>query len=338
VTAKLTIAIPTFNRSRLLRRALESAIAQKSEAIEILVSDNGSTDDTPRLISAYQDPRLRKMRREDTVSRAMHGTLIFAAVKTEFVLVLSDDDYIDPDFSTDVLALFSEHPQLSFVYTGCIEHYDELELPALVGPRVEPSLDFIAAHFDGRRQVSWCACVTRTEDLRRIGPQPEDRICGDMYFWTRIAFQGPVGCVVRPLSHYTALLPGGDNESRTTPVLAWARDVERLTIEVRQSVLGTDATDGYRRSLDGKMKAYLTRSIANQFIWARIFGMSRAACWAILPAALRFKGWRPGVLIRVISAMIIPRIQLRNLTIHGIARLAKKRRFALSGRMGGRTP
>ena len=41
---RLTIAIPTVNRARLLPRAIESALAQTSSEIEIIVSDNGSTE------------------------------------------------------------------------------------------------------------------------------------------------------------------------------------------------------------------------------------------------------------------------------------------------------
>lgn len=325
MNARLTIAIPTYNRSRLLRRALESALAQTSEEIEILVSDNGSSDDTPAVIASYQDPRLRSVRRPLTVPRGQHGTLIFAEIRTEFVLALSDDDYIDPDFAAEILRLFDTHPQLSFAYTGCLEHYDDQVLPALVGPAIEASLDFIAAHYAGQRQVSWCACVTRVADLRRIGPQPQDRICGDMFFWTQIAFQGPVGCVRRPLAHYSVLLPGGDNESRTTPIIAWAKDISRLAGEVQQRCRDAAAPASYRAALQAHIHTYLARSIANQFLWARIYGMSRLACVALVPAALHFTRLNLPALMRLLAACLLPSAWLRRLILRGISRLARER-------------
>lgn len=88
IVRRLTIAIPTVNRVDLLKRSLESALAQTSDEIEILVSDNGSTDATPQLLAGFHDPRLRVVRREVTVPRAQHGSLIFAEINTEFVLVL----------------------------------------------------------------------------------------------------------------------------------------------------------------------------------------------------------------------------------------------------------
>jgi glycosyltransferase involved in cell wall biosynthesis len=325
MTAKLTIAIPTFNRAALFRRALQSALAQTSDQIAILVSDNGSTDETPSIVAQYSDRRLRSIRHETTVTRAQHGTLIFAATNTEFILVLSDDDYIEPDFSGEIIRLFDEHPELSFAYTGCLEHYDDAALPALVGPRVESSLDFIAAHYSGKRQVSWCACVTRVRDLRSIGPQPDDRIIGDMYFWTKIAFQGPVGCVSRSLSHYTVLAPGGDNESRTTPILAWAQDVKRLADEVMVNVRKAGASPQYQAALALDMGKSLTRSIGNQFLWARLYGMSRAACLGLLPQCLRFKGWNMQSYLRVAAAMVLTRRAIRNLVVRSVAKMAVSR-------------
>ncbi len=97
MTARMTIAIPTLNRAELLIRALDSALAQTSDEIEILVSDNGSSDATQAILIGYNDPRLRKIRWESTVPRAQHGALIFAQIATEFVLVLSGDDFLEPD-------------------------------------------------------------------------------------------------------------------------------------------------------------------------------------------------------------------------------------------------
>jgi glycosyltransferase involved in cell wall biosynthesis len=331
MTARLTIAIPTYNRADLLPRALESALAQTSNEVEILVSDNGSRDGTPALLEAYQSDRLRKVRREDTVSRAEHGTLIFAQVRTEFVLVLSDDDYIEPEFAEEVLKLFDRHPELSFVYTGCWEHYDDVQLPARVGPEIESSLRFIAAHSANQRQVSWCACVTRVADLRRIGPQPEDRICGDMFFWTKIAFQGPVGCVARPLAHYVVLRPNGDNESRTTPIVAWAEDTKKLQREILQNIKPQDwhVIDEY--SLRSNMRGYLVGTLGNQFIWARISGMSRWDCLKVLPYCFTILGWGAGSTLPVFAALLLSRNALRQLVLNNAKKLAKKRGFRQTG-------
>jgi glycosyltransferase involved in cell wall biosynthesis len=326
MTARLTIAIPTYNRAELLVRALESALAQTSEEIEILVSDNGSTDNTQAVLKTYHSARLRTIKWDNTVPRAQHGTLIFIEVKTPFVLVLSDDDYIEPEFAHEVLELFDRHPELSFVYTGCIEHYDDQELPSLVGPEIEDSLSFIAAHYANKRQISWCACVTRVADLHRIGPQPDERLIGDMFFWTKIAFLGPVGCVARPLAHYDVLRPSGDNESRTIPIIEWAEDVKRLQNDVMASAkqYGADKNLQTRLALD--MHRYFIKSTSNQFIWARISGMRRWDCLKTLPSSFRLGGRIPKNPLRILAALTLSGTILRYLVVSNVQKLALRRK------------
>jgi glycosyltransferase involved in cell wall biosynthesis len=322
---RLTIAIPTYNRAVLLQKSLASALAQTSADIQILVSDNGSTDGTAALLAQYDDPRLRKIRHETTMPRAEHGAFLFSVIETEFVLCLSDDDWIEPEFAAEALRLCDEHPEISFAYTGCIEHYDDAELPALVGPRVEAPLDFFVAHYAGRRQVSWCACVLRVQDIRDCGPQPPDRMIGDMFFWTKIGFKGPVGCVARPLSHYSVLRPGGDNESRTLPILTWGNEVRLLAQEVFARAEQAGMEDRAKAALLRDMGHYTTRSLANQFIWGRISGMSRTACLAQVWPCLQFSGWTVGNFTRVAAAIILPRKLLRRITVGAAAKMALRR-------------
>ncbi|MDE8350053.1 MAG: glycosyltransferase family A protein [Acidocella sp.] len=322
---RLTIAIPTLNRVDLLKRSLESALAQTSDEVEILVSDNGSTDTTAQFLASYHDPRLRVIRHAVTVPRAQHGTLIFAEITTEFVLVLSDDDWIEPEFAEQVLALFQRHPELSFVYTGCFEHYDDVVLPAVVGPEVESSFAFIAAQAANRRQVSWCACVTRVADLRRFGPQPDERIMGDMFFWTKIAFLGPVGCVAQPLAHYVVLRPQGDNESRATPIIAWAEDTKKLHDEIIANVKRYGGQADYLAALRVDINRYMWGTVANQFIWARLSGMAPWQCVESLPYCFKLKGWRLLNLLPMLAALLFPKKLVRALVLKRARRLSAYR-------------
>ena len=232
MTPRLTIAIPTVNRAGLLGRAIESALAQTSPDIEIIVSDNGSTDNTQAVIKRYLGRGLRTYRHPSTMPATKHGQFLVEQAHGEFFLGLSDDDFLEPEFAAEVLALFDRHTELSFVYTGCAVHYEDCLVPAVVGPPLETGASFLAAHYAGKREVSWCACVTRVRDLLELGPQPDDCIIGDMFYWTKLAFRGPVGCIPRVLSHYVLLRSQNDNMSHGTPPLVWARESRALANDV----------------------------------------------------------------------------------------------------------
>lgn len=325
MTPRLTIAIPTVNRAGLLGRAIESALAQTSPDIEIIVSDNGSTDDTPAVIEHYAGRGLRTFRHPSTIPATNHGQFLVEQARGEFFVGLSDDDYLEPEFAAEVIALFDQHPELSFVYTGCDIHYDDCQVPALVGPRVEPGPDFLAAHYADQREVCWCACATRVRDLLELGPHPENCVIGDMYFWTKLAFRGPVGCVQRVLSHYILFRSQNDNVSHGTAPPVWARESQELVGGVIEAFRRQGA-DAHRLSkLQTDCRRHVGRSTANQFVWTRIRGATRTQAWRWVIDCVPYLSPHPVVLSRLIAALVLPRTILKRLLLSSAKRLAGTR-------------
>jgi glycosyltransferase involved in cell wall biosynthesis len=322
---RLTIAIPTVNRAPLLGRAMESALSQTSTAIEIIVSDNGSTDETPAVIQRHAGRGLRTFRHPSTMSAAKHGQFLIEQARGEFFLGLSDDDYLEPEFAAEVLALFDRHTDLSCVYTGCAVHYEDCQVPALVGPSVESGRTFLAEHYAGRREVSWCACVTRVRDLREVGPQPEDRLMGDMFFWTKLAFKGPVGCIPRVLSHYVLLRSRNDNMSHGAPPALWAHEVQVTALEVLELSRRSGADSSCLSRLRADSRRYLARSAANQFVWNRLRGAGAIQALGWIPGCLPYLSGNLTAWTRVSAAVMLPSKVLRRLLLNAAARLAEGR-------------
>ena len=307
---KLTIAIPTLDRCQLLVRAIDSALAQTASEIEIIVSNNGSRDGTREMLAAYTDPRLRIFQRDETIDACSHGNFLLAQARGELFLGLSDDDYITPDFAARVIAFFAEHPQIGFAYTGCDIHYAGVVVPAKTGPAVESGTNFLHAFLDGCRDVCWCACVTRCADLRTIGDIPQGTICGDMFYWTKLAARAPVGCIDETLSHYIAFRDDVANHSCGTPVAAWAAEVEALAgamSSVCAAAMPTEAS-----ALRDIAAIFVARSTADQFIWNALRGASRGALLSALPRVRRqLGGGDSGKWLRIAAAIAAPRRLLR---------------------------
>lgn len=322
---RLTIGIPTLNRAGLLGRAIDSALAQTSKEIEIVVSDNASTDRTPEVLRPYTDRGVRIFRQPETIPASQNGAFLINEARGEFFVGLSDDDYLEPDFAEKVLALYDRHPELSFVYTGCAVHYDDVQVPALVGPEVESGLDFLLGHYEGRREVSWCACVTRVCNLRALGPQPDDRILGDMYFWTKMAFLGPVGCVPEVVSHYILFRTQNDNISHGTSPKLWASEQRLLADEVIAGSQKVGAGADYLERLRAASKEYVARTAANQFVWTRIRGARVGRAWGWSLECLPYIGWNFRGLSRLGAGMLLPRDILRRLLLKGAEEQRRER-------------
>jgi glycosyltransferase involved in cell wall biosynthesis len=115
----VTIAIPTYNRAdTYLPQALRSALAQDYPALEILVSDNASTDGTPALVQSFEDPRLRYVRHEQNIGGKANWTFCVHQARGTYFLLLHDDDLIDPDFVTLCIGAAEGRDDLGIIRTG----------------------------------------------------------------------------------------------------------------------------------------------------------------------------------------------------------------------------
>lgn len=120
----VVIGIPTYNRSALLRRCVASALAQSHPRIQVLISDNASTDDTQAFCSDLQrqDPRVRYLRHPVNIGPTANFNAVFAQARGDFYMWLADDDWIDPEYVERCVAVLLARPQ-AVVACG-LAHYE----------------------------------------------------------------------------------------------------------------------------------------------------------------------------------------------------------------------
>src|ERR1700716_3941607 len=91
---RFSIIIPTFRRAQLLGDAIRAALAQSHTNREILVVDDGSPDDTPRVAATFGDA-IRYFRQENKGKSAALNRGILAS-EGDVIIVLDDDDLFPP--------------------------------------------------------------------------------------------------------------------------------------------------------------------------------------------------------------------------------------------------
>ncbi|MDP2875640.1 MAG: glycosyltransferase [Holophaga sp.] len=114
----LTIALMTHNRSRYLRQTLESVLNQTYRDFDLLVLDNGSTDDTTQVVSECKDPRLTYIRHPPGHGPEYNGYSALWFSRTKRLLFAHDDDILEPTMVEKQMKMMDAHPRMVAVATN----------------------------------------------------------------------------------------------------------------------------------------------------------------------------------------------------------------------------
>lgn len=113
----VTIAIPTFNRADRLTRTISSALAQTHGNIELIISDNASTDDTEALCTQFaaKDHRVQYVRHHSNLGPSANFNWLLSQGNGKYFMWLGDDDWIDPNYIEECLGQLASDQSLAVV-------------------------------------------------------------------------------------------------------------------------------------------------------------------------------------------------------------------------------
>lgn len=168
----VTIGIPTYNRGHgYMREALESALAQTYPNLEIIVADNCSSDGTGEVVASYADPRIRYFRHEPGIKPNDNLNFCLHQAQGAYVLLLHDDDKIDPDFVAACMRGLDSEAETGIIRTGVrtIDPKGNLtgEVPNRAGGL--STADYFLAWFEGKTSFYMCNTLHNTRRLKEIG-------------------------------------------------------------------------------------------------------------------------------------------------------------------------
>jgi glycosyltransferase involved in cell wall biosynthesis len=195
---KVSVIIPTFNRCAFIGAAMESVLAQDYQNLEVLVVDDGSTDDTAFILAAVEDSRLRYVR-QDNRGRSHARNVALELATGSYIAFLDSDDLYLPGKLTLQVNYLESHPSVGMVYTSatCI---DEAGQPLEYTYRAEASGDVYAqVAFFQPLTITLPTVMIRREVLALVGLFDErmERF-EDTDLWRRIAKRYQVGAITEP--------------------------------------------------------------------------------------------------------------------------------------------
>jgi glycosyltransferase involved in cell wall biosynthesis len=171
-TPLISIGIPTYNRANsYLKHALRSAVNQTYQNIEIIVSDNCSTDNTESVVQEFNDPRIRYYRQNENRGPLNNCNFCLEQSRGKYFLLLLDDDLIDDDFLSTCMDAVKCPDEPGIVLTGARQIDSAGNVLSATHNTVSgySTADFILGWFDNKVPLYLCSTLFNTKGLKQLG-------------------------------------------------------------------------------------------------------------------------------------------------------------------------
>ena len=297
----ISVVIPTYNSGHLLVQAVDSVLAQTVAPAEIIVVDDGSTDDTRERLRPYSRVVRHVFQENQGVSAARNCGV--CAARGELVAFLDADDVWHPRKLELQTRVFVEDPGLGLLGTGTFD-WPAAAFPEGGPDQPGPVVPVTWRQLAVKNYLSTSSVVARRNLLIQAGPfdtrlqGPEDR---DL--WLRVAEIARIANLDRPLTGYRAMVPGSLSKRAATCQAGMLRILRKMDER--------GAWEG-RRLLRRKSFGYLYHSCAylhaSEGSYVKALGnLMRSFAWYPLPyrrSEVRTRFERPKRLVVTLLRML----------------------------------
>lgn len=217
---RVSVIIPTYNRAHMIVECLDSVLNQTYGDFEAIVVDDGSTDDTEKVVKPYLD-RITYIKQENQGNAAARNAGIREA-KGEILAFNDSDDLWLPDKLERQVRYLDEHPDVDMVCGNGVFFGDQ----KIEGKKVIPDKRAVPLESDGvtlkaifmKSSIRTPTIVARRHVIEATGGfDPDFKVCVDLDFAFRVLMKFKVAFINQPLfklRRHTGHI-GGDSERRT---------------------------------------------------------------------------------------------------------------------------
>jgi len=227
----VSIMIPTYNQAHWLNKAVESALAQDYPNLEIIISNDCSTDETDQVLNAYHDnARIRIFTNEKNIGRvANYKHTLENHVRGGWTVNLDGDDFFTENtFISSAIKQISSQPGVVFLQAGHTITNAAGKVLATSLPSINKDVEIIDGtdYFLNFHHFSHLGTVFNRKAATSIGFYTHDILSADIECFLRLALHGKVILMRRAVG---AWVHHAGNESKKLSVAAVDKNMLRFT-------------------------------------------------------------------------------------------------------------
>jgi glycosyltransferase involved in cell wall biosynthesis len=199
--AKVSVIIPTHNRSDLLVGAIKSALGQTYADLEVVVSDDKSTDNTREIVLSIADPRVKYVFNDGKKGPSATRNKGILAANGEYIAFLDDDDeWLPQKIEKQVALLSSGDPKLCVAYTNRLMINKSTGLTFSERPTAEVFSGNLLNQLMIKSPIHTSSVIVKKRCLDEVGMFDESMdYMEDRDMWIRLAMHWDFGYIEEPM-------------------------------------------------------------------------------------------------------------------------------------------
>lgn len=225
---KVSVIIPTYNRGEFIGKAIDSVLKQTYTNYEIIVVDDGSTDDTRKVVKSY-GKKVRYIYQENKGPSAARNRGINAA-KGEYVAFLDSDDQFLPHKLQIQMNFIKKHSKCRFLYSWYYNTNKKGKNTKLRKPLATKNREFLQHSLYRRKfTIRTSTVVIQKRIFNKVGKFNERYLYSqDWDMWLRIVHIYRGYCIKKPLAKYGL----HDNNRSSKSVKTYHPEIKKNTLNL----------------------------------------------------------------------------------------------------------
>lgn len=258
---KFSIIVPLYNKAPYVRKALESIASQTYRDFELIVVDDGSTDNSLEVVNEYirdvlcvmcdvcKNVRVSHQKNSGVAAARNRGV---AESHGEYVCFLDADDWWEANFLEEMDRLITEYPEAGLCATNYVYYKPGKTHVALNLSR--GYIDYPKAYYEGSSMPVWtgATCMLRKVFDEMGGFPLGIKLGEDFLLWAKIALHYPVAFSEKPLAYYNNDVPASLRATRNlhAPEHHMLFNLASLENEIEHSAISIQQSDSWKALLD----------------------------------------------------------------------------------------